>query len=138
MIRKQGKVVHEQVDMIHTKLEEIYNWFTDNLREKNTMVPQRQAYTPLDATNNACVQGMTFAVYCEHNARRLLICPRVSFQDDWVSIKISTGPRGIFKCCCEAVDVSNGRPILPNSGPHSRDLNFSCNSHNFIYTAPEN
>lgn len=123
--RKQGKAVHEQVDMIHTKLEEIYNWFTDNLREKNTMVPQHQAYTPPDATNNACVQGMTFAVYCEHNARRLLICPHASFQDDWVSIKVSAGPRGIFKCCCEVVDVSNGRPILPNSGPHSRDLNFS-------------
>lgn len=123
--RKQGKAVHEQVDMIHTKLEEIYSWFTDNLREKNTMVPQRQAYTPPDATNNACVQGMSFAVYCERNARRLLICPHASFQDDWVSAKVSTGPRGIFKCCCEAVSVSNSRPILPNSGPHSQDLNFS-------------
>lgn len=123
--RKQGKAVHEQVEMIHTKLEEIYNWFTDNLREENTSVPQRQAYALPDATNNACVQRVTFAVYCERDARRLLICPRASFQDDWVSTNVSAGGRRIFKCCCEAVDVSNGRLTLPNSGSHSRDLDFS-------------
>ncbi|OCL11885.1 hypothetical protein AOQ84DRAFT_422040 [Glonium stellatum] len=128
--RRQGNDVYEKVDLINTKLEEIYNWFAENLRDQKTSVTQCQIPISPDTADDKRIQNMTFAVYREHDDQHLLICPHAFFHDDWVEIQLLTGDSGIFKCCCKTLDSSTGEPVFPNGGPHSRGLNFSCDSRN--------
>jgi hypothetical protein len=108
------------VDVIHSMLKEVYEWFTENLKHTETVTtPRTQPASPLASTEPE--SRFTFSVYAEipDSAEPILLCPQSSFHPSWLDGMIcSTGSR-LFQCRCRG-EVDKGRvtfsciaPFLP-------------------------
>ncbi len=116
--------------MIHTKLDEIYNWFTETLKyQKEISTPHHEALEVPNVMNDTSILRMTFAIHSEqpNTSQRLLICPQAAFHDDWMTFRESGNTYSIFDCCCERVGSHTGGQAHYSSRTHAKDLNFSCN-----------
>ena len=117
-----------RVEAISDKLDEIYEWFTVNLKG------QQLATSAIDYPNGHHEppgrdrQRLTFSVWLEpaSNPVRTVCCPQASFSDGWLDIDGVLGQRKrIFQCHCGHTCQVRGGPC---SKPqvHQQALNFFC------------
>lgn len=108
--------IHCHVEDVHTKLDEIYGWFTSNLKNRTTNfdVP-RQSFTSQEDVS----LGPTFSLYMEspNNNNIVPICENVRFDPEW--LQNSTNQR-VFKCQCNSTGTAYG------SGHQEHLACYSC------------
>lgn len=108
----------EKVETIHSKLDEIYQWFKMNMSGQNTNKSADSG--ECRASPETGGDMLTFELHSDLPSTGLqtLICPRASFGNGWFGkIQSSTAAAYIFQCRCCAK-------------PHQTQLQFSCESSN--------
>ena len=114
------------MDVIHSMLKEVYEWFTENLKHTETVTtPRTQPASPLASTEPE--SRFTFSVYAEipDSAEPILLCPQSSFHPSWLDGMIcSTGSR-LFQCRCRG-EVDKGRVTFSCIAPsYQNSLGYS-------------
>lgn len=92
--------------MGHGMLQEIYQWFLENLKDRKPASPPRaESETAIAPPNSAPTlqeSRLTFQVYAEvlDDGEPGLLCPKASFHPEWLEGNHSQGPM-LFQCCCK-------------------------------------
>jgi len=112
--RHQGAVSQERIDTIHTKLDEIHQWFTANLQANNSDTSRKaQAETspqpPLPSQERQLLHTFSISEVSTQSINRRLVCPNASFYGHWLSNSEDNTSRSIFQCHCHSNTSSEFR-----------------------------
>jgi len=93
------------VQSMHTKLDDIYDWFEKNLNGRQAVnvprSPQRHTNANPQRESHDNVQFSVAVNNTASHDNQQLRCPRATFRDDWLDGEdLFTATRGIFQCCC--------------------------------------
>lgn len=113
--RVLNQKIDRQVDDVHQKLDEIYGWFTSNLKNRSDFNEPRQSFRPKGDVSSV----LTFSLYMESpdNHDLVPICENACFDPGW--LQSSTNQR-VFKCQCYLVGTAYG------GGHHEHLSSYSC------------
>ncbi|KAJ5828077.1 uncharacterized protein N7525_006330 [Penicillium rubens] len=119
--RVLNQKIDRQVDDVHQKLDEIYGWFTSNLKNRTDFNEPRQSFRPKGDVSSV----LTFSLYMESPDDHGLvpICENACFDPGW--LQSSTNQR-VFKCQCYLVGTAYG------GGHHEHLSSYSLSSMSLI------
>ncbi|KAF2805582.1 uncharacterized protein BDZ99DRAFT_501776 [Mytilinidion resinicola] len=88
--RHQGAVSQERINTIHSKLDEIHQWFAVNLQARESEAPRRVRAESRQQKSLPSHERPPFLAFCVSKAStqspsQELICPIASFSDQWLS-----------------------------------------------------
>ncbi|OCK81411.1 hypothetical protein K432DRAFT_17399 [Lepidopterella palustris CBS 459.81] len=122
--KRYGSEVKDHVEYMHTKLDDIYEWFKQYLEGRRAETAPRSPQHR-SSTEEANDDRLYFAVAVHimlGREDRKLICPRAAFRDEWLDeddpFRIAPS---IFQCCCSRSSASDGHTetlhvsLLPSS-----------------------
>ncbi|KAF2489481.1 hypothetical protein BU16DRAFT_622985 [Lophium mytilinum] len=123
--RHQGAVSQERINAIHTKLDEIHQWYAANLRggESETprsaraeIRPERRPQNSLPSLEKPPRLAFFISGASTRSASPEIICPMASFSDQWLSSEEADNSWNIFQCRCHS-DTSSATIGSPHSLP---------------------
>ena len=119
--------IRAQVESIHSKLDEIYQWFKLNLQGRQAFSAQA---SPGLSGPNAELE-LRFVVYTTPvgTTGRKLLCPQATFHQGWQRPTSLDREPYLFRCCCH-FEPHRGVRHFAGVGMHQQSLRFACKPSN--------
>lgn len=115
--------IRAQVTSIHSKLDEIYQWFKLNLQGRQDFSAQASPGYPGPKAELE-LRFVIYAALIGTTSRRLL-CPQATFRQGWQRPTSLDPEPDLFRCCCHFEPHRDVRH-LTGVGMHQQLLKFAC------------
>jgi len=118
-------------------LEDIHKWYIENLKgaaaSSLPTEPQSSPHSTLEVDPE-----ITFEVYAEvpGGSEMVLICPEVSFRQDWLLSRNRGSSTTLFKCHCSPREGSRHMSNQSSEAEHAAHLQFCCKTTSIKVLAP--
>jgi hypothetical protein len=124
-----------KADKVHDMLEEIYVWYQKNLKASkaapsvSTVSKDKEEgfATAFELMSIDEEPQLRFEVHLQlpNRSETALICPRASFERNWIAQSSEQPPRGIFRCNCRRDISADELKFSTVWVDHGKDLRFS-------------